>query len=471
MLVYLGSVKLRYMLVYHLNYSKKLLLYVCQFELKIKLCARLKFLTKKKKIIKKKFIKKKMAVARLVSKFMKAYEAKADTSSVEEMLSVVISGCIDDDSFYDLPMDAICRIVHKRGEIIKEDEASKFVTKLVDKHGQNAAQILTVLDCGPIGYFDAASVVSPLRVCPVVRELLDARPTTARTGGEYHNLERKIRELEKKNSDMKKELEENRKKLRAKSTTSQVNTKELEEKLSLLLPDEKDIVEAAESGNLKAVKYYATIDPKSISQENSTGYTALQTAALGTNEEIAAFLISKGADVNHVHQKGDTCLHFAALGGNLNIVKMLLKHGANLRAVDNSGMNALHYAAQGGNLDVVKFLVEQGLDPKAEADGTTTFWLAAYSGDVCTFAYFMDLGIDKDKPNKDGLTPLHAAAMGGNKDIADVLIDFGLDINAKSKDGLTPLDVAEDQEMIDFLHGKLFGGNSDSDEEEEEDND
>ena len=196
-----------------------------------------------------------MAVARLVSKFMKAYEAKSDTSSVEEMLSVVLSGCIDDDSFYDLPMDAICRIVHKRGEVMGQTEAGKFITKLVDKKGPEAAQILIVLDCGPLGYFDAASVVSPLRVCPVIRELLDARPTTARTGGEYHNLERKIRELEKKNNDMKKELEENRKKLRAKSTTSQVNTKELEEKLALLLPDEKDIVDASEKGNFKAVKY------------------------------------------------------------------------------------------------------------------------------------------------------------------------------------------------------------------------
>lgn len=409
-----------------------------------------------------------MAASRLVSKFMKAKEAGMETTTVEEMISVILDGCLDDDSFYELPVDAICRIVLKRGETMSMEEAGKLITKLTDKYGPAAAQILTVLDVGPLGYFDAASVCSPLRVCPLIRELLDARPTTARTGSDYHKFEKQIRELEKKNVELKKELDEAKKKLRAK--TASQSQKDIEDKLTLLLPDEKDIVEAAESGNLKAVKYYATINPKSISAENSSGYTALQTAALNGHEEVAAYLIKNGADVNHVCQKGDTCLHFAALSGSLDIVKKLLSAGADIKAADKSGMNALHYAAQGGNLEVVKFLVEKGLDPCKDADGTTPFWFASYSGDVCTFAYFMDLHIDRMKPNKEGVTPLMAAAMSGNVDIADVLIDFGLDIGAKSNEGLTAIDYSESKEMTEFLQSKLFGDDS-SDSESEQEND
>lgn len=404
-----------------------------------------------------------MAVSRLCSKYMKCYETGADTSKIEDMLAVVFNTCLEEDAFFDLPIDGICKIVAKKNEHLSMKEADTLVSKLTDKKGQEAAKILSVLDIGPVGYFDAASTISPLRICPIIRELLDARPVTARTGGDIRQLEKKIQELEKKNAELKKENEENKRKLRAKADAGP--NKDLEEKLFLLLPDEKDIVEAAENGNLKAVQYYAKVKPKSINLENEEGYSPLQIACLNSHDDVAEFLIKNGADVNHSHKKGDTALHFAALGGSLPIVELLLASGAKLDAVDSSQMNALNYAAQGGNIEIVKFLVEKGLDPLREADGTTNVWFAAYSGDVETFAYFIDLNIDKEKPNKMGETPLHAAAMSGNVDIADVLIDFGLDPHAKSLTGSTPLDVATEDEMIEFLQGIEFGG-EDTDEEE-----
>ena len=72
-----------------------------------------------------------MAASRLVSKFMKAKEAGTETASIEEMISVIFDGCLDDSTFYDLPVDAICRIVLKRGEALSMDDAGKLITKLM----------------------------------------------------------------------------------------------------------------------------------------------------------------------------------------------------------------------------------------------------------------------------------------------------------------------------------------------------
>lgn len=61
-------------------------------------------------------------------------------------------------------------------------------------------------------------------------------------------------------------------------------------------------------------------------------YTPLQTAARHGRDDVVAFLIEKGADLNVVDSYGYTPLHLAATGGYLGIVKQLVKAGANVDA-------------------------------------------------------------------------------------------------------------------------------------------
>jgi hypothetical protein len=61
-------------------------------------------------------------------------------------------------------------------------------------------------------------------------------------------------------------------------------------------------------------------------------YTPLQTAARSGRDEVVAFLIKKGADLNVADGYGYTPLHLAAEGGHLDVVKQLVKAGAKVGA-------------------------------------------------------------------------------------------------------------------------------------------
>ena len=106
--------------------------------------------------------------------------------------------------------------------------------------------------------------------------------------------------------------------------------------------------------------------------------TPLQTAARHGQDNVVAFLIEKGADVNVADGYGYTPLHLAAKGGFLSIVKQLVKAGAKVDAkttalpggflpgapADGSGQKqdpipartALQIAAERKHAAVVEFL-------------------------------------------------------------------------------------------------------------------
>jgi ankyrin repeat protein len=62
------------------------------------------------------------------------------------------------------------------------------------------------------------------------------------------------------------------------------------------------------------------------------GYTLLQTAARFGHDDVVAFLVKKGADLNTADGYGYTPLHLAAEGGCLDVVKRLVKAGAKVDA-------------------------------------------------------------------------------------------------------------------------------------------
>ena len=76
--------------------------------------------------------------------------------------------------------------------------------------------------------------------------------------------------------------------------------------------------------------------------------TPLVKAVLGDQVEMAAFLISKGADVNHVDTNGMTALLYAASidFGSPAMIDMLLKAGARTDMKTKDGKTALELARQ-----------------------------------------------------------------------------------------------------------------------------
>ena len=113
-----------------------------------------------------------------------------------------------------------------------------------------------------------------------------------------------------------------------------------------------------------------------------TQFSALSTALLRDNNEVALFLIDNGADVESISSEGFTSVHVAAQRGNLPAVKALASAGANLEVKGGSfEMTPLALAAINGHDEVVKYLKSTGVDLEAtNLDGKTAQDLAADQG-------------------------------------------------------------------------------------------
>ncbi|MCH7726491.1 MAG: ankyrin repeat domain-containing protein [Planctomycetes bacterium] len=61
-------------------------------------------------------------------------------------------------------------------------------------------------------------------------------------------------------------------------------------------------------------------------------FTPLRRAAYFGREKVAAYLVSRGANVNLADGRGWTPLHLAARRGHLSVVKLLIKRGADRHA-------------------------------------------------------------------------------------------------------------------------------------------
>ncbi|XP_057314550.1 protein phosphatase 1 regulatory subunit 12A-like isoform X2 [Hydractinia symbiolongicarpus] len=113
----------------------------------------------------------------------------------------------------------------------------------------------------------------------------------------------------------------------------------------------------------------------------------------------------------------------AVASGDLEETERLLKEGVDIDYTNIDGLTALHQACIDENDDMVKLLLNKGANIEA-----------------C---------------DNEGWTPLHAAASAGNIDIAQILIDNGADLSAVNNEGEVPLDLAEEEEMEEFLSEEI----------------
>ncbi len=89
--------------------------------------------------------------------------------------------------------------------------------------------------------------------------------------------------------------------------------------------------------------------------------TILQVAInYGPNEEMAKFLVDKGAKLNLKDFFGNTELHLAALKGYADLVRLMVEHGADVDAVNEYNHTALYYAAKHGYRPVADILIAAG---------------------------------------------------------------------------------------------------------------
>jgi len=155
----------------------------------------------------------------------------------------------------------------------------------------------------------------------------------------------------------------------------------------VLSPEDLNLIEAIENGNLKAAQNALKNGADANESERSTEHRRklLMLVAAEGKENLAKLLVEYGADVNAVDVDGNTALMDAANFGHLNVVKFLVEHGANVNAAATvegyTGYTALIYASERGHVNVVKYLIKHGANINAKKkNGDTALSLAENNG-------------------------------------------------------------------------------------------
>ena len=91
------------------------------------------------------------------------------------------------------------------------------------------------------------------------------------------------------------------------------------------------------------------------------------------HDDIAAFLLERGMNPNHMNWQRTTLLHDMAWEGDVRKAGLLLDDGADINAVDDEYRSTpLGVAARCGRADVVKLLLDRGADPKRSSASWST---------------------------------------------------------------------------------------------------
>nr|MBC7612612.1 ankyrin repeat domain-containing protein [Pseudopedobacter sp.] len=135
--------------------------------------------------------------------------------------------------------------------------------------------------------------------------------------------------------------------------------------------DNLTLFEAAAAGKFDVVAHEVFKNPEKINDYSEDGFTALGLAAYFGREEVARYLVLKGAEVNLPSNNGFNVfpLHSAAAGSHTSIARMLIENKAEVNVLQKSGVSPLHSAAQNGNIEIIILLLEKGAKVDSRMEG------------------------------------------------------------------------------------------------------
>jgi ankyrin repeat protein len=117
---------------------------------------------------------------------------------------------------------------------------------------------------------------------------------------------------------------------------------------------------AATGGDLATVREAVDKDRSLLRATEWDNATLLHDAVGQNHQDLATYLLDKGANVNAATKDGITALHMAAQNGNLDIMKLLLERGAKIDVVDSKGWTPTDRAVKWSHPDAGEFLRQRG---------------------------------------------------------------------------------------------------------------
>lgn len=204
---------------------------------------------------------------------------------------------------------------------------------------------------------------------------------------------------------------------------------------------------AVSSGNDRIAEYLIAKGANINKNDKYYDYTPLQWAIMIGNTDMTKLLLDRGALIDGRDRKGQTALHFACINYRKDIAALLISQGAELEARMDEGLTPLLEVFAMGSTDISQ-------NPPKDRTGEMAAWL-------------ISKGAKLDAKCIKGFSALHVAAYSGNYSAVLFLISKGMDINARTDEGKTPLsqaliDVNNDPHLDEQLRLVLPSGLSDA---------
>jgi ankyrin repeat protein len=231
----------------------------------------------------------------------------------------------------------------------------------------------------------------------------------------------------------------------------------------VVLAARSPLVEAAEAGDLAAVRDLLDAGEDVDVGRESDGLTPLVAALAMGHTEIADLLLDRGANPNAFGPDQLGPLQLAiVMGHEIDTIRRLLEAGADPDTGSDAGsggsfLTPLGAAAATGNLELATLLLDNGADVDgsdlAGLDGITPLYLAAAQADTEMVEFLLARGADPDGTWGRGGTfgPLYGAAIAGRADAVRLLLDAGADPGSASPDGLDIGLLVQDEEILRLL--------------------
>jgi len=142
----------------------------------------------------------------------------------------------------------------------------------------------------------------------------------------------------------------------------------------------RNILRAARQGSLSDLQMLLSTSPGSVNEQNSKKETAISLAVGSGFVDMVDYLMTTGANMQHISVGNDTLLHLAVRNKHANVIKRLLDAKIPVNAPNVQQMSALHLCAVSGDLDVFKMLLAHGsdLNQKARFDYTPLLLAVEY---------------------------------------------------------------------------------------------
>ncbi|MGD2072771.1 MAG: ankyrin repeat domain-containing protein, partial [Candidatus Thorarchaeota archaeon] len=208
--------------------------------------------------------------------------------------------------------------------------------------------------------------------------------------------------------------------------------------------EDKEILRAAEVGNLEGVKKAIEKGADINAQNEFFLESALHIASSKGFLEIVEFLVDYGADILLLNATDFTPIHLAARDGRIGVVELLLSKAERIpERILNDAMHVGQMSVD-GDPRIVQMLenyrVKQAKPSTGSVENAEVALLeGAHDGDSEKVIAALEAGAQIEIVDNRGMTPIIWAALRGHLDVVKLLLEKGANINSTNWAGWTPL--------------------------------